>query len=113
MERIDPRPGPRKATLVVWPPQTPACVTRMCLGVDELLVAGAELVVCDVADIVHPDLLALDAVARMQLTARRHGAEVRLRHASRLLIGLLGLAGLDDVIRELDAPGESANRSDA
>jgi hypothetical protein len=46
-----------------------------------------------------PDVHALDALARLQLTARRHGVELRLCHASRELEDLLVFAGLRDALR--------------
>jgi hypothetical protein len=90
--------------LVVPPPRSPGCVALLCAGVADLLDDGYELVVCDVGDFERPDLLALDAVARMQLTARRVGCSIVLRHANQALADLIGLAGLDDVIRPWDPP---------
>jgi len=55
-------------------------------------------VVCDVAMLGTPDSVTLDALARLQLTARRMGHEVHLRNASRALRGLVVRAGLCDVI---------------
>ena len=46
------------------------------------------------------DLAAVDAVARMQLEARRQGCTVWLRHACPDLIELLELVGLLQVIRQ-------------
>ncbi len=45
-----------------------------------------------------PDLATVDALARLQLAARRLGRSIRLRHASRELRELLSLAGLSDVL---------------
>jgi anti-anti-sigma regulatory factor len=55
-------------------------------------------VVCDVAPLRRPDLATLDALARMQLTARRYGAQMQLRGASPALVGLLALTGLGEVL---------------
>jgi hypothetical protein len=85
--------------LVVPAPRSPGCVVRLSEGVAEIVAAGIDVVVCDVADLVRPDLLALDAVARMQLSARRGGGSIRLRHAPPALSELLGLAGLGEVVR--------------
>jgi ABC-type transporter Mla MlaB component len=54
--------------------------------------------VCDVHALA-PDAAAIDALARLQLAARRVGLEVRLCHASKELCGLLELVGLSDVLR--------------
>jgi hypothetical protein len=55
-------------------------------------------IVCDVGAL-PPDATAIDTLARLQLTARRLGLEVRLRHASGELQDLLAFAGLADVLR--------------
>ncbi len=47
------------------------------------------------------DLVTVDALARLQLAAGRHGTRVRLRNASAELLELVALAGLADVLREL------------
>ena len=45
-----------------------------------------------------PDLPLVDALARIQLTARRHACRVCLRGISEELRGLLDLVGLADVL---------------
>ena len=63
--------------------------------------AGGDLV-CDVRDIARGDERSLDALARLQLTARGMGTTIRLRNVSRALADLIELAGLADVF-ELEA----------
>jgi ABC-type transporter Mla MlaB component len=58
--------------------------------------AGA--VICDVAGIVQTDAVTVDALARLQLTARRFGHRVLLRNASADLQTLLALMGLSGVV---------------
>jgi hypothetical protein len=41
-----------------------------------------------------PDVLTVDALARLQLSARRHGRQLRVRHASDELQDLIDLVGL-------------------
>jgi hypothetical protein len=41
-----------------------------------------------------PDIWMVDMLARIQLVAREHGAQMRLHHVSTDLAGLLELAGL-------------------
>ncbi|MFI4991916.1 MAG: hypothetical protein ACHQHO_13525 [Solirubrobacterales bacterium] len=60
---------------------------------------GCGLLLCDVAG-VDGDAVAVDALARLALVARRSGCEVRLRGASPELLGLVGLIGLGDVLLE-------------
>jgi hypothetical protein len=54
-------------------------------------------VLCDVHG-VEPDAVTVDALCRLQLGARRHRCEVRLRHASRELLELVEFMGLTDVL---------------
>jgi ABC-type transporter Mla MlaB component len=58
--------------------------------------AGGETL-CDVAG-VEPDALTVDALARLQLGARRTGCTVRLRNASPELLELVDFMGLADVL---------------
>jgi ABC-type transporter Mla MlaB component len=52
----------------------------------------------DVSGLTQPDQRALEALARLQLTARRLGTTIRLHHASRALVELIEVAGLADVL---------------
>ena len=52
---------------------------------------------CDVSE-VPADAVTVDALARLQLAAQRRGCQVRLRHASADLIGLVAFMGLRDVL---------------
>ena len=73
-------------------------VPRLCLRLLEALQQSTcAVVVCDVRGVV-PDAVAVDALARLQLTARRRGGEIRLRGASRELKELLDVAGLGEVL---------------
>jgi len=47
---------------------------------------------------VNADAVTVDALARLQLAARRHGCQVRLRGASNELRQLVGLMGLNAVL---------------
>jgi hypothetical protein len=53
---------------------------------------------CDLGACVNPDLGTVDALARIQLVARRYGFYVRLQDVSRDLEELLAFAGLADVL---------------
>ena len=53
--------------------------------------------VCDLGAVA-PSLGAIDALARLQLNARRLGLELDLRHASNELSDLIAFAGLDEVL---------------
>jgi hypothetical protein len=56
------------------------------------------MLVCEVGTLA-PDAVTIDAMARLQLVARRLGQEVVLRGASSELLALLDLFGLSDVLR--------------
>jgi ABC-type transporter Mla MlaB component len=58
---------------------------------------GCELLLCEVGGVA-ADALAVDALARLALAARRSQCEVRLRGASPELLGLVELIGLSDVL---------------
>ncbi|MGH9154854.1 MAG: STAS domain-containing protein [Acidimicrobiales bacterium] len=49
-----------------------------------------------------PDLLVVDTLARLQLTAKRMGWSIRLHNTSEELRGLLDLVGLADVLAVAD-----------
>ncbi len=55
--------------------------------------------VCDCAT-VGADAVTVDALAKLQLAARRAGCQVRLRHASPELTSLVALMGLSDVLTD-------------
>jgi ABC-type transporter Mla MlaB component len=73
----------------------PGLCTRVCALLTE---SGAEVVLCDVAG-VSPDAVTVDALARLQLAARRQGCRVALCHASDELLDLVAFMGLEDVCR--------------
>jgi hypothetical protein len=58
----------------------------------------ADSLVCDVGAIVEPDAVTIDAIARLQLTARRLGRRIQLRDASGRLLELLAFVGLSEVL---------------
>lgn len=65
-----------------------------------MLVEGsdADLVVCDVGALDDPGVDTVDALARLQLTTRRLGGRVHLRHACGGLQELLAFMGLGDIL---------------
>ncbi|MEU1198315.1 STAS domain-containing protein [Streptomyces sp. NPDC005813] len=84
-------------------------VPRLC---DDLLArltaVGGGVVVCDVAGIGPPGLAVVDALARLELTARRAGGRIRLRDPDPALRGLLALVGL-----RFETEGEPEEREPA
>ncbi len=74
----------------------PGLSARFC----RVLAMGRPAVVlCDVSAVARVDAVTVDALARMQLAARRNGCQVRLIHASPELLELVRWMGLEDVVR--------------
>lgn len=70
----------------------------------------AERLTCDVRSIADPDAVTVDALARLQLTARRLGRHVMVEHASPALRELLALMGLSGVVPLSEPSGLEAGR---
>lgn len=90
---------------------TPADVQRLCEELSGLLRddgsgrAPAPEVICDAGGLAPVNLTAVDALARLHLTARRRGSRIRLRNAGPELLALLVLVGLPEL-----ADAAQANR---
>ena len=68
------------------------------------------MIVVAVEGLDHPDLAVVDALARLQLAARRVGCSIGLRNPSAELCALLDLVGLADVVAEVAALPLEARR---
>jgi hypothetical protein len=73
--------------------------------------ADAIVLVLDVSELVDLDAGTIDALARLQLGARRLGFSLRLRHACDDLQGLLELTGLAEAL-PLDSDGKVEQREE-
>ena len=72
---------------------------ELCEGVRrQVKGCGAEVVLCDVGGLRDPDLGTVEALARLQLTARRLGRRMWFRGACGPLRDLLSLIGLEGVV---------------
>jgi ABC-type transporter Mla MlaB component len=71
----------------------PALYKRVCLLLEQ---SGASVAVCEVSGVA-ADAVSVDALARLQLAARRHRCRVELRDASAELRDLIAFMGLEDV----------------
>lgn len=90
---------PHTVAFAIRGPIARADLPGLCERVCALLTqSGAGVVLCDVTG-VDPDAVTVDALARLQLAAQRHGCEVRLRHGSDELLELVSFMGLEDVCR--------------
>ncbi len=97
LDGLRPPSGPRTIVLDVRGPIARAAIPDLCEHLRLLLANGdVDLVTCEVGGLVHPDVTAVGALARLQLTARRSGRAIRLRNARGELRDLLALTGLRD-----------------
>jgi ABC-type transporter Mla MlaB component len=82
----------------IWGPiardDMPGLCNRVCALLSK---SGAAVASCDVSGI-DVDAVTVDALARLQLAARRTGCQVRLRNASAELVELVAFMGLSDVL---------------
>jgi ABC-type transporter Mla MlaB component len=89
---------PRTTTFAVQGPigrdDLPGLRARVCAL---LASSEADVAFCDVSGIA-PDAVTVDALAQLQLGARRHGCTVRLQNASEELRGLVEFMGLTAVL---------------
>jgi ABC-type transporter Mla MlaB component len=93
------RPGPGGTVLVMIGPVTRDAIPALCERARGLLEGcDAGPVACDVGALDDPDAITIDALARLQLTARRLGYRVELRRACEELEDLLTLTGLLGVL---------------
>jgi ABC-type transporter Mla MlaB component len=82
----------------IWGPIRRDDLPGLCDRVCALLrSSGAPVALCRV-DGVPPDAVTVEALARLQLAARRNGCQVRLRRASPELLDLVEFMGLRDVL---------------
>src|SRR5436305_7161381 len=91
-------------------PDLPGLFARVCT---QLAMEEPRVVVCDVSGC-EPDLVALAALTRLQLAARRRGCEIRLAGAGGEMLALVAFLGLrealpaaDQVARGDEATGEA------
>jgi ABC-type transporter Mla MlaB component len=72
----------------------PGLCDQVCALLDR---TGADIALCDATEI-EPDVVSVEALARLQLAVRRRGCQARVRGASTELIDLLAFMGLRDVL---------------
>ena len=109
-----PTSRPHEVAFAISGPIRRADLPGLCNRVCAILGASGSVARCDVGG-VEPDAVCVDALARLQLAARRRGCCVRLENASEALIDLVELMGLTHVLVAADArtsvspPGRSGN----
>ena len=86
---------------------TRADIPALCAGLAELLRGRAGgVVTCDVAGLAGPDVVAVEALARLRMTARRHGWRLVVSGAGPELAELVRLLGLADALPEVGGEAE-------
>jgi len=91
-------PPARTISFAIYGPIARSNLAGLCARVCALLErSGAEVAFCDVRG-VEADAVTADALARLQIAARRRGCQIRLRHASGELCELLAFLGLRAVL---------------
>jgi ABC-type transporter Mla MlaB component len=89
---------PSTITFAIWGPiareDLPGLSARVCALLER---AGASVALCDVAGVA-ADAVTVDALAKLQLAARRHRCLIRFRGASSDLRDLVAFMGLNDVL---------------
>lgn len=105
-----PPPEPDEAALVIGRPIADGDVAALCARLRRLAEAGATEVACDAAAL-EADALGVDALARLQLTARRAGCRLRLRNVAPQLRELVCFCGLERTLPlRLEAQGQPEER---
>jgi ABC-type transporter Mla MlaB component len=107
--------GSERSTIVLrlGGPIERADVPGLCAQLGGLVSGGAgRVVVCDVEALVRPDAVTVDALAQLQLTARRFGCHLRLRRMSAELQELLGFMGLQEVLLRLEVGRQAEEREE-
>jgi ABC-type transporter Mla MlaB component len=92
-------PEPHATVWAIGPVIERADIPVLCANLVALLdVTDARSVVCDVRRIVAPDAVTVEALARLQLTARRFGRHLTICGASQELVDLMTFIGLAGVL---------------
>jgi ABC-type transporter Mla MlaB component len=105
--------------LVLSGPIDRAHVDRLCRRVLGLLErTDADLVICDVGQLADPDAGTVEALCRLQLTARRLGRKMELLDARGEVRDLLAMTGLSGVVPPcadlpLEPSGQAEQREQA
>lgn len=105
------RASPRTIRLVVRPGLAPGDIRPIADQlVRELRRDDVAEVLVDVSLVRRPDVADIDALARLQLGARRHGSQVRLVGPCPRLLELLALVGFEELLPADDGSSGDIHR---
>ena len=100
---LRPLAGRFTGVVVINGPLSRGRIATLCSEARRLFASGGvDIVVCDVGAMVEPDVMVIEALARLQLTARRAGGSIAVWQASGGLRDLLALVGFCDVVALCD-----------
>jgi|SRR5438132_14079883 len=89
----------RTISFVVWGPilrgDIPGLTARVCRLLEE---TQADVALCEVVNVEVPDVVTVEALARLHLGAQRQRCRVLLLNASERLLDLVAFMGLGNVI---------------
>jgi ABC-type transporter Mla MlaB component len=94
-----PTPAPTEIRFALRGPLLPADLRGLCQRVCDLIQPGVAIARFDVSA-ARADAVTVDALAHLQLLARRRGCQVRLLGCSPELRDLVAFMGLTDVLPE-------------
>ncbi len=105
--------SPHRAPRIDIPggPLPPPAIRDLCARADTELDHAPGTLVCDARRVDQPDLATVEAVARLALTARRRGRDVRIEGSPRGLVDLLDLCGLAGLIAREQARDRTGGRT--
>jgi ABC-type transporter Mla MlaB component len=99
--------------LVIRGPITREGIVELCDRAGAWLEGcDADPVVCDIVALIDPDAVTVDALARLQLIARRLGKRIRFRNACGEVHQLVTLMGLEEVLPLGASPLEPGRESE-
>jgi ABC-type transporter Mla MlaB component len=91
-------PTPQTIAFAICGPLVRSDLAGLCDRAFAVLAScGAEVALCDVSA-AQADAVTVEALARLQLAARRHGCQARLCHASTELLELVDFMGLRGIL---------------
>jgi hypothetical protein len=90
-------PAPSEITLALWAPLVPGDLMGLARRLCEQIAPGVRIAFLDV-QVARAEAVTDDAMAQLQLLAKRRGCQVRLRGCSRELRELVAFMGLDSVL---------------
>lgn len=92
---------PSTVTVYALRSVTRADIPALCAELAERLRGrGPGVVICDVVGVREPDVVTVEALARLRLTARRHGCALHVFGADQRLLSLVRFLGLGDALAQ-------------